>query len=331
MCEMWEEVRSTKRICKQGRGDRQGLTFCTEREFVAIDLEDSVCSDQPLIASYDCPTSTSLFLLDNSFYSCKPASCSCFCLSQQLQSLQCLVLVQRVHVPECDVYAAECSGWLRAMLALPLISRQAGFKYVRSWSNNLTSLPSLALRGFHRSLVGRLTLRNRRKLGVPLMSSGGAGGAEEKLGVFFRKESDRQALVDRLHESDRLILNTDAGPEEATSARGFDVNKFFSHLSTRQLGNTVIYNHSLASTQELMMSTLKSEAEGVVCVSDIQTSGRGRGTNSWTSPEGCLCFSFSTGVEEAKLLPFFQYVVSIAMYQAISEIGGADAKSLGVQ
>lgn len=154
------------------------------------------------------------------------------------------------------------------------------------------------------------------------------GGGDERLRVFFRRETDRNVLLNQLHDSDRMLLDTSGEGEGRTD---FDMEKFFSHLTTRRLGNVVIYNHSVSSTQELMMTRLKSEAEGILCVSDVQTSGRGRGENRWTSPEGCLCFSFSTGLEEARLLPFFQYVVSIAMYQAISEVGGGDAKAFGVQ
>ena len=45
----------------------------------------------------------------------------------------------------------------------------------------------------------------------------------------------------------------------------------------------------------------------------------GRGGNSWTSPAGCLMFSFLTKVKEGTLLPFFQYLISLALVRAIKE------------
>jgi len=94
----------------------------------------------------------------------------------------------------------------------------------------------------------------------------------------------------------------------------------------------LLYAPSLPSTQTLLFKQLDCEQDGIVCVVDRQVSGRGRGDNRWESPAGCLTFSFSTSVQQPALLPFFQYVVSMALYKTVSAITKDDAKaSVGLQ
>lgn len=52
-------------------------------------------------------------------------------------------------------------------------------------------------------------------------------------------------------------------------------------------------------------------------VADEQTQGRGRGENVWTSPLGCLMFSFKCTQTVGAKLPFLQYLVSLALIKAI--------------
>nr|BAD26236.1 putative holocarboxylase synthetase [Oryza sativa Japonica Group] len=59
---------------------------------------------------------------------------------------------------------------------------------------------------------------------------------------------------------------------------------------------------------------------GVVCVADVQFKGRGRSKNVWESPPGCLMFSFTSQMEDARKLPLMQYVVCLAMTEAIKEL-----------
>jgi hypothetical protein len=56
---------------------------------------------------------------------------------------------------------------------------------------------------------------------------------------------------------------------------------------------------------------------GTVLVADEQGAGKGRGGNVWTSPAGCLLFSFTCQVTDGSTLPFLQYVVALSLVQAI--------------
>ncbi|KAG5575505.1 hypothetical protein H5410_055639 [Solanum commersonii] len=59
---------------------------------------------------------------------------------------------------------------------------------------------------------------------------------------------------------------------------------------------------------------------GTVCVADVQLKGRGRSSNLWQSPKGCLLFSFSIQMEDGRVVPHLQYVVCLAMTEAIKAI-----------
>jgi hypothetical protein len=54
------------------------------------------------------------------------------------------------------------------------------------------------------------------------------------------------------------------------------------------LGHVLLYAQSLPSTQDLLFADLRDPPRGLVCVADRQTKGRGRGSNVWASPAGCL-------------------------------------------
>lgn len=43
----------------------------------------------------------------------------------------------------------------------------------------------------------------------------------------------------------------------------------------------------------------------------------GRSKNTWESPRGCLMFSFSLQMEDGRVVPLLQYVVSLAVTEAI--------------
>ena len=107
------------------------------------------------------------------------------------------------------------------------------------------------------------------------------------------------------------------------SADGADVvqRKLFPLLKTQELGNVVLYGPTLASTQTLLRETLKPAAPaGLVCYTQLQSRGKGRGRNSWSSPRGCLTFSFQSAFVDGETLPFVQYLVSLAVVKAVEAI-----------
>lgn len=46
----------------------------------------------------------------------------------------------------------------------------------------------------------------------------------------------------------------------------------------------------------------------------------GRSKNAWESPKGCLMFSFTIQMEDGRIVPLLQYVVSLALTEAIKDI-----------
>ena len=46
----------------------------------------------------------------------------------------------------------------------------------------------------------------------------------------------------------------------------------------------------------------------------------GRSKNVWESPKGCLLFSFTLQMEDGRVMPQIQYVVSLAVTEAIKDV-----------
>lgn len=106
----------------------------------------------------------------------------------------------------------------------------------------------------------------------------------------------------------------------------FDMRHYFSCLSSGSLGQTVLYAPTMASTQTLLATQFRGAIVPLVCLADRQTGGKGRGGNTWESPDGCLMFSFKTflALPDGVKLPLVQYLVTLALVRAIqaSPVGG---------
>ncbi|KAI9920753.1 hypothetical protein PsorP6_002210 [Peronosclerospora sorghi] len=119
-------------------------------------------------------------------------------------------------------------------------------------------------------------------------------------------------------------------PVEVAS-RGSNVVQcnLFPLLKTQELGGVVLYGTTLESTQALLRETLKpAPPAGIIFYTELQSSGKGRETNTWSSPEGCLTFSFQSVFVDGTTLPFVQYLVALAIIKAgetvhSSELGNA--------
>ncbi|KAL4558739.1 hypothetical protein LXL04_036941 [Taraxacum kok-saghyz] len=59
---------------------------------------------------------------------------------------------------------------------------------------------------------------------------------------------------------------------------------------------------------------------GSVCIADVQFKGRGLSQNVWESPEGSFLFSFTMQMEDGDVVPLVQYVVCLAMTEAIKDV-----------
>lgn len=53
---------------------------------------------------------------------------------------------------------------------------------------------------------------------------------------------------------------------------------------------------------------------------EIFTNFAGRSKNVWESPKGCLLFSFTLQMDDGRVVPLVQYVVSLAITEAIKDI-----------
>ncbi|CAK4082871.1 unnamed protein product [Aphanomyces euteiches] len=101
-------------------------------------------------------------------------------------------------------------------------------------------------------------------------------------------------------------------------------------LRTKHLGHHVLYADALPSTQTLLQKiTLDLRPHDLpdfrlVCWTPIQQSGKGRGTNTWVSPEGCLTFSFQSVLTDGSNLPFMQYLVSLAIIRTTQRFGASN-------
>lgn len=151
------------------------------------------------------------------------------------------------------------------------------------------------------------------------------GGAEkstafQKLQTLERWSSGRNVRV-----MDRQALTPSSWASARPSDTAFDLPTFFQHLQTRRdggFGRTLLYSRCLPSTQTLLTGPLSGSERGFVCVADVQSAGKGRGSNTWESPVGCLMFSFANQYADGRSLPFVQYLVSLAMLRAVGSVPG---------
>ncbi|KAK4708375.1 hypothetical protein R3W88_029300 [Solanum pinnatisectum] len=100
----------------------------------------------------------------------------------------------------------------------------------------------------------------------------------------------------------------------------FQIGEYFNSLSTKRFGRLLIYSPKLSSTHDVISQNNSDLPVGTVCVADVQLKGRGRSSNLWQSPKGCLLFSFSIQMEDGRVVPHLQYVVCLAMTEAIKAI-----------
>lgn len=138
--------------------------------------------------------------------------------------------------------------------------------------------------------------------------------------------------VVRKHIDSKLDANVITTKKERVGeeAHSFDFEAYFRNISPAQrLGSIILHGSRLPSTQDVVHSLLPDVPDGFVCVADTQTKGKGRGGNMWESPPGCLLFTFVSRfpVSSGSLVPFVQYLVSLAAVEAIREIDDA-CKSL---
>jgi biotin--protein ligase len=105
------------------------------------------------------------------------------------------------------------------------------------------------------------------------------------------------------------------------------------HKGPKVLGNTMLYGEVVTSTSTMLdknYSILKNLPHGMIAVGTTQIAGRGRANNVWVNPPGVLAVSgvlrlpiseFSGDSQTASPIIFVQYLVALAMVEAIKSYG----------
>ncbi|ORX52462.1 class II aaRS and biotin synthetase [Hesseltinella vesiculosa] len=126
----------------------------------------------------------------------------------------------------------------------------------------------------------------------------------------------------------------------------FDTQAYFAALESQrqahlddpraqQFGDVLLYTDLIHSTQSLLdrnyafSSTLP---DGLVCLATHQSSGRGRGRNSWISQQGALQFSvvFKTTLPGPTIV-FLQYLIALAVVDSVRTRPGYEGVPLFVK
>ncbi|KAL1309937.1 hypothetical protein HN51_052670 [Arachis hypogaea] len=116
-----------------------------------------------------------------------------------------------------------------------------------------------------------------------------------------------------------IVLQSELDGENVMR-RSFNVDSFMNSLCTDTFGRLLVWSPRLASTHDVVSHNFCELPIGSVCVADVQTKGRGRSKNVWESPLGCLLFSFTLQMEDGRIVPLVQYVVSLAITEAVKDI-----------
>ncbi|VVB17776.1 unnamed protein product [Arabis nemorensis] len=106
----------------------------------------------------------------------------------------------------------------------------------------------------------------------------------------------------------------------------FNLSLFMDSISTHRFGRFLIWSPRLSSTHDVVAPNFSELPIGTVCVADVQFKGRGRSKNVWESPKGCLMFSFTLQMEDGRIVPLTQYMISLAVTEAVKSI--CDKKGL---
>ncbi|EIN14514.1 class II aaRS and biotin synthetase [Punctularia strigosozonata HHB-11173 SS5] len=101
-------------------------------------------------------------------------------------------------------------------------------------------------------------------------------------------------------------------------------------------GEALIYGEVVTSTQTMIdrnPAMLNSLPSPLLSIASHQLVGRGRGSNTWLSPAGCLQFSLLLRVSLSRLPPqklvFVQYLFGLAIVEACREMSSANGQAWG--
>ncbi|KNC53460.1 holocarboxylase synthetase 1 [Thecamonas trahens ATCC 50062] len=117
-----------------------------------------------------------------------------------------------------------------------------------------------------------------------------------------------------------------AGVEEDGTSEGavddgpFEPHMYLAALETKHIGRAMLYAGEVTSTQTLLhkhLGRVRVPGAGLIATADVQNAGRGRRTNTWDSPVGCLMFSVQLEAKRGEVLVFLQYLLSLAVLRGV--------------
>ncbi|KAG5524980.1 hypothetical protein RHGRI_031609 [Rhododendron griersonianum] len=164
--------------------------------------------------------------------------------------------------------------------------------------------------------------------------------------VLFGKSSAEKELAKSIKDSKALKLSDNAqleivlhsDTETPVEENCFRCDSFLSSLSTTRFGRFLIWSPRLPSTHDVVSQSLKPTdvifqrwtaisasfllEQCVLLMFSLKAEGdcAGRSQNMWESPRGCLMFSFTLQMEDGRVVPLVQYVVCLAMTEAINDV-----------
>eukprot|EP00873_Tetraselmis_striata_P008121 jgi/Tetstr1/428385/TSEL_018419.t1 len=153
---------------------------------------------------------------------------------------------------------------------------------------------------------------------------------DEELHLAVRGALERSELPE-----DRLV-GAGEGGAFADGVPRFDCTACAAGLAGGTLGRVLLAAGLIPSTHSFMQLNGHRLPDGAVLVADQQAGGKGRGGNSWVSPDGCLMFSACKQMAvSGQQLPFLQYVVALSVVQAVrlstAEVPQAQPVELGIK
>lgn len=107
----------------------------------------------------------------------------------------------------------------------------------------------------------------------------------------------------------------------------FSPNNYYTFLAAKPpikdfdyMGKSLLYAEYIPSTQTILSQNFHLASilpNGSIVLAGDQLSGKGRGQNKWLSSKGCLQFTMKLCHKEASTLALIQYLVGLAMVEAI--------------
>ncbi|KAL8254930.1 hypothetical protein R6Q59_033151 [Mikania micrantha] len=162
--------------------------------------------------------------------------------------------------------------------------------------------------------IATATARMDSQLSCVLVLSGKSASDRELAKSL--KENSSLKLADEVKLA--TFLQSETGWQSEKDE--FDFNKYMDSLMTTCFGRVLLWSPRLPSTQDVVSLNFCEIPVGCVCIADVQFKGRGRSQNIWESPKGSLLFSFTIQMEDGRVVPHVQYVVCLAVTEAIKDI-----------